>query len=195
MLAESKSRRARDPKPTLSSVEAVSPHDLHGKPVEMALQYWEKLRGTDPFPAREKISPRDMLEFLRNIALLRVIDGGADYEYRIAGDSYVQAFGWNFQGQRLSDFQITDPAYFKATHSVYEFVRNSGQPFALRGWVSPTLPSRFSYHETVFLPLGNNGVVDHLLTASVFTPRMQNAPEKLDVGTVLPEMPAEWKKA
>ena len=31
--------------------------------------------------------------------------------------------------------------------------------------------SRFSYHETAFLPLGTNGVVDHLLIVSTYVPR------------------------
>ncbi len=193
MLSEPKTRRARDPKPAASSIEIVSPHDLHGKAVRLALAHWEKLRGTEPFPSREKIVPRDMVGFLRNIVLLRVIDGGADYEYRIAGDACVQAFGTNFQGSRLSDTEATDPEYGKATRTVYEFVRNTGQPFALRGWVSPTAASRFSYHETVFLPFGDHGVVDHLMTASVFTPRVQD--EKHSANAVLPEGWIEFAKA
>ena len=170
MITLRPNRRAYDAKPAPSSAEVVALNDLKSKLLVLALQYWNDLRGTRPFPAREEITPRGMAPFLHNVVLVRVIDGGVDYEYRIAGEAFVNAFGMNFKGMLLSQVQISDPDYGHATHAVYECVRNIGQPFALRGTVgSPT--ARFSAYETIFFPLGKDGVVDHLLCASVYTSR------------------------
>mgnify|MGYP001605220631 FL=1 len=189
MSAVSKMRRERDMSSD-SSVELVSPGSLDSKPVSLAVRYWESLRGSRRFPARAMIAPRNMAAFLRNIVLIRVIEEGRDYEYRIAGDACVQAFGSNFQGTRLTDVEAVTPAYALATRAAYEHVRTAGCPFALRGWVAPSIPSLFSYHETAFLPLGESDVVDHILAASSFTPRAIDPEVARDVANMLPE---SWK--
>ncbi len=40
-------------------------------------------------PARSELSPRDVRAILHNIVLIRVIDGGRDYEYRIVGGVFA----------------------------------------------------------------------------------------------------------
>ncbi len=190
MAAEPPTRRACDVKPESSSVEIVAPEDLKSKPVGLALRYWNDLRGARRFPSREEITPRGMAPFLRNVVLTRVIDGGRDYEYRIAGEAFVTAFGFNFKGMLLSQVQETDPDYGHATRAVFEFERNLGQPFALRGRIAAAaVAARFSSHETIFFPLGKDGVVDHLLAATVFTLRSTDAAET-PLHAVLPR---SWK--
>jgi hypothetical protein len=179
-------RRTYAPAQASSSVEVVAPEDLASKPPALALRYWNALRGTRPFPAREDIVPRDMAPFLRNVVLARVIDGGRDYEYRIAGEAFVHAFGDNFKGKCLSQVEAEEPDYGRATRAVYEYVRNLGQPFALRGAIAAAVvDARFSYHETVFLPLGTDGVVEYLLVTTMFTPRSTDAAQT-PLSVVLP---------
>jgi hypothetical protein len=190
MTEQHPSRRAHDARPVSSTIEIVAPKELTAKPVSLALGYWNNLRGTRPFPAREEIAPRDMVPFLRNVALARVIDNGRDYEYRIAGDAFVQAFGLNFKGMLLSQIEAQDPAYGQLTRVLYEHVRNQAQPFALRGVVPPTVPSRFTCHETIFFPLGKDGMVDHLMATTSFTPRSTDL-EETPPDAVLP---ASWKE-
>lgn len=185
-----KTRRSRDQKAASSSVEIVSHEALDSKAVSLAVRYWKNLRGSRRFPARDEVTPRKMAPFLRNIVLIRVVDGGKDYEYRIAGDACVQAFGSNFQGMLLTEIEALDPHYGRATRVAYEHVRAMGEPFALRGWVAPSVPSAFSYHETAFLPLGHGGIVDHLLVASSFTPRAIDPDEQHAAADLLPE---SWK--
>lgn len=189
MSAALKPRRARELRRE-TSVELVSPEALDSKPVCLAVRYWQDLRGTGRFPVREAITPRDMAPFLRNIVLIRVIDDGKDYEYRIVGDACVQAFGSNFRGARLTEVEAINPIYGLATRAAYEHVRTTGTPFALRGWVAPSTPSLFSYHETALLPLGKHDVVDHILAASSYTPRAIDPAEACDAGDLLPE---SWK--
>ncbi len=156
--------------PELSSLEIVSPETLDSGPVSAGVQYWTALRGARPFPSRKEIVPAKMAKLLRNVVLVRVIDGGADYEYRVVGDAHVQAQGHNFRHMRLKEIEARRVDF--TTRATYEHVRITGLPLAVRGWIGRHVPqSRFSYHETAFLPLGENGVVDHLLIVSTYVPR------------------------
>jgi hypothetical protein len=171
MSAQAKSfvSRAADT-PESSSIEIVSPETLDSEPVRAGVAYWNGLRGERPFAARHELVPAGMAKFLRNIALVRVLDGGADYEYRVVGDAHVQAQGFNFRHKRLKEIEAMRVDF--TTRATYEHVRITASPFAVRGWVGRYEPnSRFSYHETAFLPLGANGIVDHLLIVSTYVPR------------------------
>ena len=152
------------------SVQIVSPETLNSAPVSVAWRYWNALRGARPFPARSDLVPREMASFLRNIVLVRVLDSGKDYEYCIVGDAHVQAQGFDFRHLRLTQVEAAKIDF--STRATYEHVSNTAMPFTVRGWIGLHITdTRFSYHESVFLPLGANGVVDHLLIVSAYTPR------------------------
>src|ERR1041385_8524565 len=70
--------------------------------VREGVTYWRRIRGPRRFPSRADVNPRDMTNILRNAVLMRVIDCGADYEYRIVGDAHTVAHGFCMQGKRLS---------------------------------------------------------------------------------------------
>lgn len=57
---------------------------------------------------------------------------------------------------------------------LYEHVRNTGLPLAFRGWVGRDVKnSLFVYHESAFLPLGEDGAtVDHILVVSIYVPKI-----------------------
>lgn len=159
--------------PQTSSVHIVAVEALEDRAVRLGADYWLRLRCGRRYPSRDDLVPRDMAEFLRNIALIRVIDDGADYEYRVAGDAHVMAFGLAFHGIRVSQIEAAAPDYGRITRATYEHVRNIGEPYCVRGWVGRDMPdSRFSYHESAFLPLGpRDGSVDHLMVISAYVPR------------------------
>jgi hypothetical protein len=69
---------------------------------------------------------------LRNIALIKVLNGGVDYEFRIAGDAVVCAYGVALQNRGLSDFETTAPRLIRTVRSLYDHVGNSGMPLAVR---------------------------------------------------------------
>lgn len=156
--------------PDASSIEIVPADALDSGPVSEGVRYWNALKGDRALPSRNELVPARMAKFLRNIVLARVIDNGVDYEYRVVGDAHVQAQGYNFRHMRLKEIESKRLDF--TTRPTYEHVRVTGVPFAVRGWIGRHVPhSRFSYHETAFLPLGENGVVDHLLIISTYVPR------------------------
>ena len=139
--------------------EVVSAHlkDAHA--------LWQKKRGTRRFPRREELSPQDMRSFLRNVTLVRALDGGADFEFRIAGDGMVVAYGFNPIGKRLSVF----PRHFvDASMAALSSVFRHGEPLAVKGTMEKTEVENL-LQETVFLPLGaEESAVDHILVISGF---------------------------
>ncbi len=118
-------------------------------------------------PRREDIAPRDFAGLLRNAALLGVVNGGQDYEFRIAGDAHVETHRTRLLGQRLSALDALPPGSRNALRDVCERVRVLARPTALRGWRSGDAATSLQ-HESVFLPLGNGPVADHILVVSVY---------------------------
>jgi hypothetical protein len=149
---------------------------LNAELVRNALSYWRSLKGDKPYPSCASmmscLSPRMRAQGV----LIEALQGGADYEYRFVGAELVKAFHTDFSGQRLSTLIAFLPKFGLSLRMVYEMVRASGEPLGYRGWVGNDLPGAdFVYHESVFLPLGENGAVDHLLAVCVVLLRPEDA--------------------
>lgn len=138
--------------------------------VRAGVAYWKRLAGERRFPDRNDLTPRDFRALLRNVVLLRVIDSGRDYEYRIVGDAHVTAHGFCMQGKNLSQLDEYAPGYGAILKQLYDNPVRRRTPLALRGWLSKGEDSsEFLYSESVFLPLGpNDETVDHVLNFSVY---------------------------
>ena len=147
--------------------EIDSPILLHGA------AYWRELCDGRAFPARCDVTPRGLAGLLRNTSLLKVIDGGKDYEYRIVGDAFVMAHGTSFQGKRWSETGKLSPHYNAVIKSTYDHVAHKAEPVAMRGWIERGgHRSELVYSEYLFLPLGSDGKsVDHILVFAVYVPR------------------------
>jgi hypothetical protein len=141
--------------------------------LQQGMAYWRGLCGERKFPSRAEVTPRGILGLLRYTKLVRVIDGGRDYECRTAGDAYVMAHGYSFQGKYLSEIKPLVPTYANTVKAVYDRVVKTAAPVAIRGWVARgNHRGEHIYTEGVYLPLGPDGqTVDHVLVFAVFVPR------------------------
>ena len=159
--------------PEVSSVHVLSLDELENALVRTGVSYWRALRAERKYPSRSQLSPRDMSGILKNIVLLRVVDGGKDYEFRIVGDAHVQGYGIDFNKMRNSDIERIAPEHGAMMRTLYEHVRNTGEPLAFRGWVGREVKDAlFVYHESAFLPLGEEvDTVDHILVVSIYVPK------------------------
>ena len=130
---------------------------------------WQELRGTRKFPSRSDVTPRGLGPLLRNTLLIAVIDGGADYQFRIVGDAPVVALGRNFQGVCLSEMDETGNMRGVTCRELYGSVVRTGEPRAIRGCMASNIERMFPIQcEAVFLPLGpDETTVDYLLGFSV----------------------------
>jgi len=131
--------------------------------------YWQDIRGARKFPSRADVTPRGLGTLLRNTLLIAVVDGGADYQFRIVGDAPVLALGRNFQGVCLSEMDATGNMRGVTCRQLYGSVVSSGEPRAIRGCMASNIERMFPIQcEAVFLPLGpDEATVDYLLGFTV----------------------------
>jgi hypothetical protein len=134
-----------------------------------AFSVWSELKGEGRFPAREAMTPRAMAPFLRNIVVVRVVENGKEYEFRIVGDAIVQVQGESFQGMTLAEIDAKLPGYGTTLRPIYDKVVADGEPRAYRGHVPNSPLKRAFSHESLLLPLGADGsAVDHILVVGAY---------------------------
>ena len=155
------------PQPVSPAIETIGMQDIESTPLLTVVAAWRKWRGLHAMPRREQIALRDLGMATRHISLVRVIDDGEDYEFRIIGDAHVQAYGTSFQNKQVSDVIDAEPRFGKQLKASYDLVRITKRPYALRGTLGSL--AQFSWFETCYLPFGTDDV-DHIVNAAVYGP-------------------------
>ena len=148
--------------------------DVESEVLRQGIAYWRELCDGRPLPARSDITARGLRSILRNSVLLRVIDGGSDYEYRIVGDAFLQAHHFFPQGRNWSEVQAVAPDYAAAVKPAYDQTVATAKPHARCGWTvrSERNPEPI-YTEAVYLPLGPvERTVDHILVVAAYIRRL-----------------------
>ncbi len=115
-------------------------------------------------------SPRELSSLLRNIALVRVIQGGAEFEFRILGDAIMQS-QTGLQARHDNQRSRRDvPGYGALFRVLYQLIcdaRAIHRPIA--AFTSAPPISALSFTNPCCLPLGaDDGVVDHILIVGVY---------------------------
>ena len=145
--------------------------ELASPEVVQGTAYWMALRGNRRFPSREDLSVRAMAPFLKNVALIEVINGGEDYRFRLVGDAHVQARGHDFKGEFvMRDVGARAPGFAARSRTLYDYIRTTGEPYAVRGPMNPKDTDWYlTYRECAFLPLGpRDDLVDYILAVGVY---------------------------
>ena len=156
------------------SASGTIPLDAIESPIlKHGLDYWLALKGARSYPARNDMKPRDLTPVLRNLVLIRLIEGGADYEYRIVGDAHVISHGYTMQGLKVSDVDRFSPGYSAVLKGLFDRAVRKRDVFAFRGWMeSGDKAKPFIYSESLFMPMGpDEATIDHVLNFAVYTPR------------------------
>jgi hypothetical protein len=162
------------PKGMPENASGIIPLEAIDNPVlQQGLAYWMRLRAERPYPSRADLMPRDLAPLLRHVCLLRVLDAGADYEYRIVGDAHVISHGFSMQGLRVSDIDRFSPGYGPVLKKLYDRVLRRRDLYAFRGWMERGEKNKqYIYSESIFMPMGpQDGAIDHVLNFAVYTPR------------------------
>jgi hypothetical protein len=147
----------------------IDPADVQNPMLRRAFDLWTRLRAARRFPARSEINPRNMAEFLRNTVLVRVLDGGEEFQFRIVGDAIVMVQGEGLQGLTTAEVDARIPGYGQMIRHTYQRVCADRSPLAFSGWFENTPGGRAFFHESLILPLGADGeTVDHILVVAAF---------------------------
>jgi hypothetical protein len=68
-------------------------------------KHCEALAGTRQMPHRQDLRPSELTWLLGRIYLIDVLDGGADYRFRLFGIFWEKMYGADLTGQRLSELE------------------------------------------------------------------------------------------
>jgi hypothetical protein len=123
------------------------------------LDFWQRKRGARLMPARTDVDVLELRPWLGYVHMVEVLEGGADFRYRIYGTEIAVAFGSDLTGKRLS---AVPAAAREAVRRSYAMACQSCAPLFLSE--DPLLTSSLERVESLILPLSGDGVVvDRLL--------------------------------
>jgi hypothetical protein len=134
---------------TLKSVDAVESGLLAA-----VHDAWKKLAAGRLAPKREEITPAMIKSALPWIWMIDVVDDGADFRFRIAGDRVVQFLGRRYAGLLLSEFQ-GEPFFQRMRAILVESVKHK-RPLAAGPMGSNMAGKEFLEMEVVVLPLSED---------------------------------------
>ena len=145
--------------------------DCHER-VRAIYRYWDGKRRGRRMPARADLDPVDIPRFLPDISLVDVVPDARKYVYRLIGTNEAAMRGRDPTGKPVGE------AYFGTSkQSVflnYDAVTETRAPRLDRD-PSITADNRFIQHESIFLPLSDDGEnVSMILVFTVYGPAPRN---------------------
>ena len=135
----------------------INPAALISPALEFLRHYWDERRAGRPMPSRADMKPSDFKPHLDSIAMIDVLDGGAEFRYRLVGTLLTQYFMVDPTGK------TTREAWPAAAGTIADRVRTNLSRIvrtraAVHVWGTldwPSFPSE--PFETLYLPLSDDG--------------------------------------
>lgn len=144
-------------------VQQIPLDDIETEPLRQAVRTWRAQAIGHQLPSRAQLTPRKMAPFLRYVSLVRVVDEDGEFEYRIAGDAAVEAWGQSLTGLNSAGLDRLQDNAGTTMRACCQIVLQTRNSVAVRG----TLP--YIAYETVLLPLASgNGVIEEILVVTAF---------------------------
>ncbi len=148
-----------------SSFEMRDIADVDDPLLLRGITYWNALRGTRKFPAREQIEPRAIAPLLSRTVIIKVVEGGTDFEYIIVGDEVERAYKAKLIHRRVSEVARELPNTVGFWNDRYRDVCRTHKPVFVRMVAGHDGEANFSEGQVVLLPLGvSDEQVDHMIT-------------------------------
>lgn len=125
------------------------------------VDYWDSLRVDGALPSFSDVDPVEIPWALSSIYVIRVVDGGMAFRYRLCGEEINRRYGLNLAGKSAADL-FRGAAVDVVTA---RWRRIAGQPAACRMLCRHhTRDERAVVGDRVMLPLSDDGrTVDHIL--------------------------------
>ncbi len=157
--------------PERTHYEPIALEALQNPVLRLGVEYWRQLCGERRFARREDLDQRKLAPALSNMIIVRVVDAGADFAFRIVGDEVRRAYPVPLNNRLMSEIAADLPVLAEKLALAYRRVIGTKSPFAVRTHVGLDNPEvNFSYAEAVHLPFGaTDDAVDHLLTLAAHT--------------------------
>jgi hypothetical protein len=141
--------------------------DCHER-VRAIYRYWDSKRNGRLMPRRADLDPLDIPRFLPDICLVDVVPDERKYVYRLIGTNEVA-----MRGRDPTGLPVGEGYFGTSAQSVflnYDGVTQTRAPRLDRD-PSITRDNRFIQHESIFLPLSDDGqTVNMILVFTVYGP-------------------------
>src|ERR1700687_4288112 len=103
-----------------------APSELVSKRLAGVHRVWQELAAGRLPPAREDVTPARLRSALASTFMIDVIDGGADFRFRFAGERIIQFMGRRYAGSLLSEHR--GRPFFDGMHAIYSLCVKQRRP-------------------------------------------------------------------
>jgi hypothetical protein len=147
--------------------------DIRSPILQTGFAHWKSLCGERRFPARHQLRPHAIAGALNHLVLAKVLDDGADFEFRIVGDTSARSFHVPRQGRKLSEIGLAEPLQAMRLAGLYACCVRSKAPVYVRGTIGhDATAAKFTHFDAIVLPMGpDDDTVDHILGFGVYEKR------------------------
>lgn len=120
------------------------------------LQLWEDRRlPGQSLPSRKAFEVEDLRHWFGHILILDVIEGGADFRYRLVGTEIALALGRDYTGRRMSECAFDVPV--EAVIGEFREVVEARRPLVRHGHVTWVPDKSWRTFRSVHAPLASDG--------------------------------------
>jgi len=129
--------------------------------------YWRKKSAGRALPSRDAIDPTELLVHLPWLFMAEVVEGGADYQYRLVGTSIVSANHRDLTGRSFRELYGADPVKLEGARLGFDLAARTRTPIYTHGrafWRPDWTYDRF---EAVFLPLSSDGSTVNVILGEI----------------------------
>lgn len=125
--------------------------------------YWQAKRGSRAMPARNDISPAQLKTQLPHILIADVVDGGADFRYRLVGTRLREFFRTEPSGNLMSEALASfGPETLTATLEAYGTALTRRAPVRLTGGGS-LFGQNTKLFDAYLAPLSDDGTTPNMV--------------------------------
>ena len=134
--------------------DIVDGSDSHASLIAFA-DLWQAKRRGDLLPGRKDFDVFELREWLGSVLMMDVLDGGADFRYRLVGETLVQANRRDLTGKRVSEYDFGG----RTAHVLNTFQRpiETNAPVFRRGRMVWNAETNYRSYESVHCPLAADG--------------------------------------
>jgi hypothetical protein len=137
------------------------------RPLLQLVEYWRSKRPGSTLPNRKSIDPSEIVQHLPWIFMADVIDGGADYRYRLLGTNIVSANYRDVTGRSFRELYGSDKAKLAGARLGFDRALATGGPAFTHGRAFWRPDWAFDRFESAFLPLASDGATIDIILGEI----------------------------
>jgi hypothetical protein len=135
----------------------INPTRIDDTALEFMRQYWDERRGERAMPSRADMRPADFKQYLGNIVMTDVLDGGIEFRYRVVGSLLTRYFLTDPTGKTFTEAWPDPPGQVaqRARANLVNIVQNKSVVHASGALDWSNFPGET--FNALYLPLSDDG--------------------------------------